>query len=47
MGGSLPLVMIERQLNVHTIVVPIANHHDNQHSFNENIRVQNLCDGVR
>jgi hypothetical protein len=33
MGGSLPLIMIERQLNVHTIVVPMANHDDNQHSL--------------
>jgi acetylornithine deacetylase/succinyl-diaminopimelate desuccinylase-like protein len=46
MGGSLPLVMIERQLNVHTIVVPMANHDDNQHSFNENIRIQNLWEGI-
>jgi hypothetical protein len=28
------------------IVVPIANHDDNQHSFNENLRVQNLWDGI-
>ncbi len=46
MGGSLPLIMIERQLQVHTIVVPIANHDDNQHSYNENIRIQNLWEGI-
>jgi acetylornithine deacetylase/succinyl-diaminopimelate desuccinylase-like protein len=46
MGGSLPLIMIERQLNVHTIVVPMANHDDNQHSLNENIRLQNLWEGI-
>jgi len=28
------------------IVVTIANHDDNQHSFNENLRVQNLWDGI-
>jgi acetylornithine deacetylase/succinyl-diaminopimelate desuccinylase-like protein len=46
LGGSLPLIMIERQLGVPTIVVPIANHDNSQHSFNENIRLQNLWDGI-
>ncbi|HTS10485.1 MAG TPA: M20/M25/M40 family metallo-hydrolase [Candidatus Limnocylindrales bacterium] len=46
MGGSVPLDMIERTLGTHTIIVPIANHDDNQHSFNENLRIQNLWDGV-
>jgi acetylornithine deacetylase/succinyl-diaminopimelate desuccinylase-like protein len=46
MGGSVPLDMIEHALNTHTITVPIANHDNNQHSFNENIRVQNLWDGI-
>lgn len=46
MGGSVPLDMIERTLGTHTIIVPIANHDDNQHSFNENLRIQNLWDGI-
>ena len=46
MGGSVPLDMIERTLGTHTIIVPIANHDDNQHSFNENLRLQNLWDGI-
>jgi acetylornithine deacetylase/succinyl-diaminopimelate desuccinylase-like protein len=46
MGGSVPLFMIEEQLHVPTITVPIANHDDNQHSFNENIRLRNLWDGI-
>jgi hypothetical protein len=29
-----------------TITVPIANYDNNQHSSNENIRVQNLWDGI-
>jgi acetylornithine deacetylase/succinyl-diaminopimelate desuccinylase-like protein len=45
-GGSVPLVVIEDILNVPTITVPIANHDNNQHSFNENIRIQNLWDGI-
>ena len=46
MGGSTPLSMIEEILRVPTITVPIANHDNNQHSFNENVRVQNLWDGI-
>ena len=46
MGGSVPLDAIERTLGTHTITVPIANHDDNQHSFNENLRIQNLWDGI-
>ena len=46
MGGSVPLEMIERALGTKTITVPIANHDNNQHSFNENIRIQNLWDGI-
>jgi acetylornithine deacetylase/succinyl-diaminopimelate desuccinylase-like protein len=46
MGGSVPLDMIEKAVNTHTITVPIANHDNNQHSFNENMRIQNLWDGI-
>jgi acetylornithine deacetylase/succinyl-diaminopimelate desuccinylase-like protein len=46
MGGSVPLYMIDEILHVSTITVPIANHDNNQHSFNENIRIQNLWDGI-
>src|SRR5271166_1950504 len=45
-GGSTPLVLIEDILHVPTISVPIANHDNNQHSFNENLRIQNLWDGI-
>jgi acetylornithine deacetylase/succinyl-diaminopimelate desuccinylase-like protein len=46
MGGSVPLEMIERAVSTHTIGIPIANHDDNQHTFNENMRIQNLWDGI-
>jgi acetylornithine deacetylase/succinyl-diaminopimelate desuccinylase-like protein len=46
MGGSVPLYMIDEILHVPTITVPIANHDNNQHSFNENVRIQNLWDGI-
>ena len=29
-----------------TIVIPIGNHDNNQHSFDENLRIQNLWDGI-
>jgi acetylornithine deacetylase/succinyl-diaminopimelate desuccinylase-like protein len=28
-------------------VLPIANHDDNQHASNENLRLQNLFDGIQ
>jgi acetylornithine deacetylase/succinyl-diaminopimelate desuccinylase-like protein len=46
MGGSVPLEMIEQILGTLTITVPIANYDNNQHSANENIRLQNLWDGI-
>jgi acetylornithine deacetylase/succinyl-diaminopimelate desuccinylase-like protein len=45
-GASVPLDMIEKALDTRTISVPIANHDNNQHSYNENIRLQNLWDGI-
>ena len=47
MGGSLPLSLFEDALHAPLIVLPIANHDDNQHSSNENLRLQNLFDGVQ
>lgn len=46
LGGSLPLSIIADALNQPTITVPIANHDNNQHAENENIRLQNLWDGI-
>jgi acetylornithine deacetylase/succinyl-diaminopimelate desuccinylase-like protein len=46
MGGSVPLRAMERAAQTHTITVPIANYDDNQHAANENLRLQNLWDGV-
>jgi acetylornithine deacetylase/succinyl-diaminopimelate desuccinylase-like protein len=46
MGGSVPLEMIEQAANAPTIAVPIANYDDNQHAANENLRLQNLWDGI-
>ncbi len=46
MGGGLPLTSIERPLGTRTIVIPMGNHDNNQHSYNENLRLQNLWDGI-
>jgi acetylornithine deacetylase/succinyl-diaminopimelate desuccinylase-like protein len=45
-GGSLPLSIITDHLKTVTITVPIANYDNNQHAENENIRLQNLWDGI-
>jgi acetylornithine deacetylase/succinyl-diaminopimelate desuccinylase-like protein len=45
-GGTVPLDAMERAANTRTISVPIANHDDNQHAANENLRLQNLWDGI-
>jgi acetylornithine deacetylase/succinyl-diaminopimelate desuccinylase-like protein len=45
-GGSLPLSIITENLKTVTISVPIANYDNNQHAENENIRLQNLWDGI-
>jgi acetylornithine deacetylase/succinyl-diaminopimelate desuccinylase-like protein len=46
MGGSVPLGAMERAAQTQTITVPIANYDDNQHAANENLRLQNLWDGI-
>ena len=46
MGGNLPLMSITRPLGTRVIVIPIGNHDNNQHSYNENLRLQNLWDGI-
>ncbi len=46
MGGSVPLGAMERAAATRTITVPIANFDDNQHTANENLRLQNLWNGV-
>ena len=45
-GGSLPLSVITANLSTVTMTVPIANYDDNQHAENENLRLQNLWDGI-
>jgi acetylornithine deacetylase/succinyl-diaminopimelate desuccinylase-like protein len=45
-GGSLPLYLFDRVLGAPLITVPMVNHDNNQHAANENLRLQNLWDGI-
>jgi acetylornithine deacetylase/succinyl-diaminopimelate desuccinylase-like protein len=44
-GGTGPDVA-EAVLGITEIGIPIGNHDNNQHSYNENLRLQNLWDGI-
>jgi acetylornithine deacetylase/succinyl-diaminopimelate desuccinylase-like protein len=46
MGGSLPLYLIDEATGAPIVILPIANHDNNQHGKNENIRLQNLWDAI-
>lgn len=46
LGGSLPMHHFADVLRVPLIVLPIVNHDNNQHAANENLRLQNLWDGI-
>jgi len=47
LGGSLPLYLFTEGLGDPVVVVPIANHDDNQHAPDENLRIGNLWYGIR
>lgn len=46
LGGSGPNYLFEEILKAPVLVVPIANHDNNQHASNENIRIGNFWDGI-
>jgi acetylornithine deacetylase/succinyl-diaminopimelate desuccinylase-like protein len=46
LGGSIPMHVFSDVFGVPVIGLPIANHDDNQHAANENLRLQNLWDGA-
>jgi acetylornithine deacetylase/succinyl-diaminopimelate desuccinylase-like protein len=46
LGGSVPMYLFNDNLRTPAVGVPIANHDDNQHAQNENLRIQNLWDGI-
>jgi acetylornithine deacetylase/succinyl-diaminopimelate desuccinylase-like protein len=46
MGGSLPIYLIAQEIGAPVLILPIANHDNNQHGKDENIRLQNLWDAI-
>ncbi len=46
MGGGLPLESFTTRMDMPIIVLPLANHDNNQHAENENIRLQNIWDAM-
>jgi acetylornithine deacetylase/succinyl-diaminopimelate desuccinylase-like protein len=46
LGGSVPMYLFEGKEQRPVIGVPIANADNNQHAANENLRLQNLWDGI-
>ena len=45
-GGSIPMYLFQQPNDTPVIGLPIANHDDNQHAADENLRLQNLWDGI-
>ena len=46
LGGSLPLATFDDVLGATVIVLPTVNHDNAQHAPDENLRLQNLWDGI-
>ncbi len=46
-GGSIPVSVFQRALGCPVALLPIANHDNNQHGADENLRLRNLWDGVQ
>jgi len=46
LGGSIPMSLFAEKLRIPIVLFPIANHDDFQHGPNENLRLQNLWDGI-
>src|SRR5688500_4360206 len=46
MGGTVPIDFFIQALGMPAVIVPVVNFDNNQHSNNENLRVQNLWDAV-
>jgi acetylornithine deacetylase/succinyl-diaminopimelate desuccinylase-like protein len=45
-GGSVPMYLFGGEGERPVAILPIANHDNNQHGANENLRLQNLWDGI-
>ena len=45
-GGSVPLYTFAENFHVPIVCLPIVNHDNNQHAANENLRLENLWQGI-
>jgi acetylornithine deacetylase/succinyl-diaminopimelate desuccinylase-like protein len=45
-GGGLPVGLVGDALGTHVVNIHMSNPDSNNHSFNENLRLQNLWDGI-
>jgi acetylornithine deacetylase/succinyl-diaminopimelate desuccinylase-like protein len=46
LGGTVPMYLFLDVLKTPVVGVPLANHDNNQHAANENLRLKNLWDGI-
>jgi acetylornithine deacetylase/succinyl-diaminopimelate desuccinylase-like protein len=46
LGGSIPMYLFEEIFGVPVVGLPIVNHDNSQHAADENLRLQNLWDGI-
>jgi acetylornithine deacetylase/succinyl-diaminopimelate desuccinylase-like protein len=46
MGGSLPLYLFREVLDAPTVTLALANHDNNQHAEDENLRLGNLWEAI-
>lgn len=46
LGGSLPVHLFDQELDMPIVLLPIANHDNNQHGRNENMRLGNLLSAI-
>ena len=47
MGGTVPTEALVEALQIPFLIIPLVNNDNNQHSFDENVRVGNLLEGTR
>jgi acetylornithine deacetylase/succinyl-diaminopimelate desuccinylase-like protein len=46
LGGSTPLDVMQRVLGTKTVMIPLANFDNNQHTFNENVHIGHLWNAI-
>ena len=47
MGGSLPTEQLVSTLKMPFVILPLVNADNNQHSFDENLRIGHYVDGIQ